>query len=74
MSTANPGNGGPLRQPRGQTGIFYKYALLVLQALCLVFAGSPVGRRQAAEQEQVFFCHAMYVLTSPLWLLEVQAS
>ena len=24
-STALPGNGGPLRQPRGQTSIFYKY-------------------------------------------------
>lgn len=25
-STALPGNGGPLRQPRGQTSIFYKCA------------------------------------------------
>ncbi|KAK9833912.1 hypothetical protein WJX74_009758 [Apatococcus lobatus] len=24
LSTAAPGNGGPLRQPRGQTGVFYK--------------------------------------------------
>ena len=25
-STALPGNGGPLRQPRGQTSVFYRWA------------------------------------------------
>lgn len=30
-STALPGNGGPLRQPRGQTSIFYRSASCHLQ-------------------------------------------
>ena len=64
-STALPGNGGPLRQPRGQTSVFYRWGSWTIVQCRACEVSHAVGSNRSTT-----FCPAFYIsarAVSPVW-------